>query len=337
MTGTATVVGSGPNGLAAAITLAQAGVKVTVIEAAGTIGGGARTAEVTLPWFKHDICSAVHPLGAGSPFFRSLPLEQHGLRWLQPDIAMAHPFDDGSAAVMHRSLDDTAAGLGRDGAAYRRLMGPLVKGWDDLAPAILGPVGRPPRHPLLMARFGLTAVKSARFLARREFREEQARALVTGVAAHANVRLQAPFTASFALVLCSVGHAGGWPVAAGGSQAISDALASYFRSLGGEIVTNRRVTAMSELPPSDVTLFDLTPRQVAGIAGHALTDGFRRRLERFSLRFRRLQDRLRPRRPDPRRNEDCRHAGTVHIGGKMDEIVDSEEAVARGRAPSGRT
>lgn len=333
MSGTAIVVGSGPNGLAAAVALAQKGVKVTVLEAKSTIGGGARTAELTLPGFRHDICSAIHPLGIGSPFFRALPLAQHGLRWIEPEIAMAHPFDDGSAAVLRRSLVETARGFGRDANAYRRLMAPLAEGWSDLAPAILGPLTRFPRHPFLLARFGLSALQSARHLARSVFEEEKTRALFGGLAAHANVRLEAPFTASFGLVLGAAAHAAGWPVAAGGSQAIADALASYLCSLGGEVLTDRPVSSTADLPAADITLFDLTPRQVASIAGPRLDERYRRGLERFRYGSAVFKIDYALDGPIPWRADECRRAGTVHIGGTLDEIVSAEDDVARGRVP----
>ena len=333
MSGSAVVVGSGPNGLAAAVTLARAGHKVTVLEAAPTIGGGARTGESTLPGFRHDICSAIHPLGAGSPFFRTLSLSEHGLTWLQPEIAMAHPFDDGTAVALRHSLKDTVQGLGRDAEPYRRLMEPIARGWHDLAPAILGPLARPPKNPLLMARFGLPALLSARKLARTMFQDERTRAMFAGLAAHANVRLEAPFTASFALVLGAAAHAVGWPVASGGSQSIADALASYLRSLGGEIVTNTRVESLSDVPAADASIFDLTPRQISRIAGSSFTDAYRKRLDSFRYGSAIFKVDYALDGPIPWRADECRRAGTVHIGGTLDEIVASEEDVARGRIP----
>jgi phytoene dehydrogenase-like protein len=275
----------------------------------------------------------VHPLGIGSPFLRSLPLAEHGLEWLHPEIAMAHPMDDGTAVVMQRSLAATVGGLGRDGEAYRRLMEPIVEGWHDLAPAILGPLTRFPTHPLLMARFGLPALLSARKLARTLFKDERTRALIAGISAHANVRLEAPFTASFALVLGGAAHAVGWPVARGGSQAIADSLASYLRSLGGEIVCNTRVAKLSELPDHDVALFDTTPRQVARIAGGSLTDDYLSRLETFRYGNGVYKIDYALDGPIPWRAAECRRAGTVHIGGTLDEIVSSEDDVGRGRVP----
>lgn len=330
---TATVVGSGPNGLAAAVALARAGMKVTVLEAKDTIGGGSRTAELTLPGFRHDVCSAVHPLGAGSPFFRSLPLEEHGLRWIQPELALAHPFDDGTALSLQRSLDATAALLGEDGDAYRRLMRPMAMQWDKMASALLGPVVRLPRNPLLLARFGLSAMRSATGLASSAFRDEKTRALFAGLAAHANIRIDRAFSASFGLVLGGAAHGAGWPVAAGGSQSIADALASYLRSLGGEICAVTRVESLSQVGETGPVLFDLTPHQVLEIAGPCLSPRYRRGLAnyRYGAAVFKLDYALDG--PIPWTADACRRAGTVHIGPTMADIHASELAVALGREP----
>jgi phytoene dehydrogenase-like protein len=329
----AIVVGAGPNGLAAAVALARAGVRVTVLEAGETIGGGSRTKELTLPGFRHDVCSAVHPLAAGSPFFRSLPLEEHGLRWIQPQIPLAHPFDDGTAATLRRSVDETSRLLGRDGPAYGKLMRPVVENWDDLSAAVLGPIFRPPRHPLLMASFGLNAWRSAAGLARSRFAERRARALFAGIAAHANVPLHRPLTASFGLVLGGAGHAVGWPVAEGGSQAIADALAGYLRSLGGELRTQCRVNSLDDVPDAEAILFDVTPRQLLRIVGEQLNEAYRRDLGRFRYGAGVFKVDYALDGPIPWNAVECRHAGTVHLGATLDEMVESEELIARGGHP----
>ena len=276
----AVVVGAGPNGLAAAITLARSGLSVLVVEASETVGGGARSAELTLPGFLHDVCSAIYPLAAGSPFFSTLPLREHGLEWVDPPAPLAHPFDDGTAVVLERSVDATAYGLDRDTLAYRNLMAPLVADWDTVAPQILGPL-RPTRHPVALARFGLRAVRSAYGLATRTFRGEHARALFAGLGAHSMQPLERPITAAFGLVLAMAGHAVGWPVARGGAGEISGALASYLQSIGGELVTSTTVESIDELPSSRAVLCDVTPRQLITIAGHRFPARYRRRLERY--------------------------------------------------------
>ena len=330
---TAVVAGSGPNGLAAAIALAREDVAVTVYEAKETPGGGCRTQELTLPGYRHDVCSAIHPLGAGSPFFRTLPLTEYGLEWIQPDFALAHPFDDGSAAVLCRSLDETANGLGRDGDAYRRLMQPFVENWDDFSAAVLGPVLRVPRSPLLLARFGVHARRSATGLATSAFEGEQARALFTGIAAHANVPLTGAFTAGFAMVLGSAAHAVGWPIPKGGSQAVTDALLGYLRQVGGRVEANHRVESLAGLEDADVVLFDLTPRQVLTIAGEHLSEGYRRKLRGFRYGAGVFKVDYALNGPVPWTATECLRAGTVHLGSSMAEIVASEDAVAEGRCP----
>jgi phytoene dehydrogenase-like protein len=327
----AVVVGSGPNGLAAAITLAQAGRSVLVVEGADTIGGGMRSAELTEPGFVHDVCSAIHPLAAGSPFFSELPLAEHGLELVHPPAPLAHPLDDGTAMMLERSVEETAAGLGADGPAYRRLYGPLVRGQESLLPFLLGP--RPfPRHPLAAARFGLLAVRSALGLAGR-FQEERAKALFVGLAAHSIQSLRRSPTASFGLVLGLLGHAYGWPMARGGSQAIADALASYLRSLGGEIETGRPVESVDDLPSAKVMLLDLTPRQVIGIAGHRFPDRYLRALRRYRYGPGVFKVDWALDGPVPWTAEGCSRAATIHVGGTIADIVDSEDAVWRGEAP----
>src|SRR5262249_44114827 len=266
----AIVVGAGPNGLAAALTVAEAGRSVLLLEAAETVGGGTRTAALTLPGLRHDVCSAIHPMSLSSPFFRRLPLAGPGSEWIPPPVAAAHPLDDGSAGALWPSLDETARGLGEDGPAWRRLFGSLAARWHALAPDLLAPLLRVPRHPFAMAAFGLRAAWPAAALARRAFRGERARALVSGPAAHSILPLERPLTASFGLVLGALAHVGGWPLPRGGSQAIADALASLLRARGGEIVTGAPVSSLDQLPPARAVLLDVTPRQLVSIAGARL-------------------------------------------------------------------
>ncbi|GIV84280.1 MAG: FAD-dependent oxidoreductase [Candidatus Roseilinea sp.] len=329
----AVVVGAGPNGLAAAITLAEAGCSVLLIEAAETVGGGCRSAALTLPGFVHDICSAIHPLGASSPRFRTLPLEQYGLNWVHPSAPFAHPFDDGRAAIAERSLDATAERLGADGPAYRRLMTPLVEAWDALVEDVLGPLPLPPRHFAPLARFGVRAVWPARALAQFCFRGEAARALFAGLAAHSVLPLDAPITAAFGLVLGASAHAVGWPMAQGGSQRIADALAQHFRALGGEMVTGWRVESLRELPSARATLLDVTPRQFARIAGDRLPAGYRRQLMRYRYGAGAFKVDYALDGPIPWKAPECARAATVHLGGALDEIAEGERAVMRGRHP----
>jgi phytoene dehydrogenase-like protein len=325
----AIVVGAGPNGLAAAIVLARAGRSVPVLEGRETVGGGVRSAELTLPGFVHDVCSAVHPLAIASPFLRELPLGDYGLEWIHPEAPLAHPFDDGSAAVLERSIWQTGETLGPDADAYRRLMGPLVMSWEKLAPELLGPL-RPPRHPFALARFGILAIRSAEGLAMSHFRGERARALFAGMSAHSMMSLEQPITASFGLVLGILGHAVGWPVARGGSQRISDALAAYLRSLGGGIATGVSVESVEELPPHQATLLDVTPQQVLKMAGSKLSGAYRRGLDRYRYGPGVFKLDWALDGPIPWKARECLRAGTVHLGGTMDEIVASERAVWQG-------
>ncbi len=274
------IVGSGPNGLAAAITMAQNGRSVAVFEAEENIGGSVRSADLTLPGFVHDICSAVYPLAIGSPFFRSLPLVQHGLEWVQPPAALAHPLDDGTAVTLERSIAETASALGSDRDAYRKLMSPLIANWDGLDADLLGPP-RLPRHPWNFTRFGLLAIQPARRLAESRFRGARARALFAGLAAHSMLPLEKWGSAAFGLVLGITGHAVGWPIAKGGAQTLANALASYLRSLGGEIFPNERVGSLDQLPSSRVILCDLTPCQLLKIAGARLSPRYRGKLARY--------------------------------------------------------
>lgn len=329
----AIVVGSGPNGLAAAIRLAQAGLSVLVAEANATPGGGIRTAELTLPGFRHDVCSAIHPLALASPFFRRLPLEQFGLEWIQPEIPIAHPLDDGSAVALHRSLEATAAGLGSDGPAWRRLFAPMVEAWPVLSEAFLGSLLRVPRHPLILARFGLHALPSAAGLARRWFRQPRAKALFAGLAAHSFLRLEQAPSAAFGLVLGMAAHAVGWPLPRGGSQSLASALAAYFQSLGGELVTGFRVESLSALPPARAVLLDVTPRQLLALAGAKLPPAYGRELAKFRYGPGVFKMDCALDGPVPWTAPECGRAGTVHLGGAWEEIAVSENQVARGEAP----
>jgi len=326
----AVVVGSGPNGLAAGITLAQAGWRVLLLEAKETVGGGMRTAELTLPGFRHDICSAIHPLGLGSPFFQNLPLTDYGLRWLQPDLPLAQPLDDGTAVTLHQCLEETAVHLGKDGASYRRLFAPLVADWDKIAAEFLGPL-RLPRHPLAMVRFGLRALWPTTTLANALFRTTQARALFAGLAAHAMMPLEWPLTAAFGLMLGTLAHRVGWPLPQGGSQAIANALAAFFTSLGGEIATGHEVQSLADLPPARALLLDVTPRQLLAIAGEALPPGYRRQLQKYRYGPGVFKIDWALSEPIPWTAAACRQAGTVHLGPTLTEITLSERLVWQGK------
>jgi phytoene dehydrogenase-like protein len=330
----AIVVGAGPNGLAAAIALAQAGRSVRLIEGEDTIGGGTRTEELTLPGYLHDVCSAVHPLLLGSPFLASLPLAEHGLELVHPDLPLAHPLDGGRAVALRRSVAETGAGLGPDGPAYERLLGPLVRDWEELASVLLGPPLRPPRHPRSAARFAALGVRSAASLARGRFREAPARALLAGNAAHSMRPLTAPATGAFALLLVMLAHAVGWPVAAGGSRAIAAAMASLLRSLGGEIETGRPVASLRDLPPARAVVLDVTPRALLRIADGRFTGRYRRALERFRYGPGVFKVDYALREPVPWAAAECRRAGTVHVGGTASELAASEAQVGAGVPPS---
>ncbi|MBA2360247.1 MAG: NAD(P)/FAD-dependent oxidoreductase [Actinobacteria bacterium] len=323
----AVVVGAGPNGLAAAITLAREGRSVLVVEAEETAGGGMRSMQLTEPGFVHDVCSAIHATAVGSPFFGDLPLSEHGLEFIQPPSPLAHPLDDGTAIMMERSVEETAAGLGADGPKYRRIFDPLVRDKGRLIPFLLGP--RPlPRHPLAAARFGLLGLRSAVGLNRR-FDEERTKVFFAGLAAHSIQSLRRSPTASFGLVLGLLGHAYGWPVARGGSQAIADAMVSYLRSLGGEVETGRRVETLDELPTAKATLLDLAPRGVIRVAGHRLPDRYLRALRRYRYGPGVFKVDWALDGPVPWRAEECSRAATLHLGGSSEEIVESEDAVWR--------
>ena len=326
----AVVVGSGPNGLAAAITLARAGCSVLVLEAAETVGGGLRSKPLTLPGFVHDVCAAIHPLARASPFFRSLPLADHGVTWVEPDAPLAHPMDDGQAVLLERSLQCTGAALGADGNAYVDLMAPLVRHWEPLMDMLLSPL-RMPRRPLLMARFGLPGLRSAQTLAEARFTGNAAKALFAGLAAHAVLPLDKRPTAAFGLVLGLLGHAVGWPLVRGGSQRLADAMASYLASLGGEIQATAPVSCVDDLPPSRVVLLDVTPRQVLRLAGHRLPSSYRRQLERYRYGPGVFKMDWALDGPIPWRAEACRRAATVHLGGTLHEIAAAERAAFNGQ------
>ena len=329
----AVVVGAGPNGLSAGIVLAQAGKSVLVVEAEETVGGGMRSAELTLPGFVHDVCSTAYPLGAGSPFFNSLPLAEHGLEWVHPKAPVTHPLDDGPTAVLYQSVSETADGLGPDAEAYRKLMEPLAADWDDSVDYLLSPFRRAPRHPLAMARFGLAGVRSVQSVARSKFEGERARALFAGIGAHSMLPLDRASTAAVGLVLSMAGHAVGWPFARGGAQSIARALASYLESLGGEIVTNRRIESLDELPDSRAVLCDISPAQLLGIAGDRLGGRYRRRLEsyRYGVGVFKVDFALDG--PIPWRAPETAWGGTVHVGGTLDEIAEAEATVWAGKVP----
>jgi len=329
----AIVVGAGPNGLAAAITLAQAGRSVLVLEAEQTIGGGTRTEELTLPGFRHDVCSAIHALAVSSPFFRTLPLGEYGLDWVYPPASVAQPLDDGTAVILERSVEATSEYLGRDARAYRKLMRPLVDHWAELCVEILGPLRLPPRYPLIMAHFALYAVRSARSLAETLFDGERARALFAGLAGHSIQPLDRTPTAAFGLMLGASGHAVGWPMARGGSSTITEALAHYLRSLGGEIVTGHPAESIEELLPQRAILFDMTPRQLLRIAGDHLPAGYRRALERYRYGPGVFKVDWALDGPVPWKAQECARAATVHVGGTFDEIAAAERTVWNGQYP----
>ena len=326
----AVVIGAGPNGLAAAIELARAGRSVLVREAAEEIGGGLRSGELTLPGFVHDLCSAIHPMAAASPFFRTVPLEEHGLEWVEPPMPLAHPLDGAEVAVLLRSVEETADRLGADARAYRRTFEPLVEAWPQLEGSLLGPLVRFPHHPVALAQFGLRAIWPAKRFASRTFEAEPARALFAGLAAHSILPLEKIASASFGLVLGLTGHAVGWPLPRGGSQSIANALASYLRSLGGEIVTGAPVESLDELSDARTVLCDVTPRQFLRLAGERLDGRYRRALERFRYGPGVFKLDWALSGPIPWAAPECAGAGTIHLGGTLDEIAASERAPENG-------
>jgi phytoene dehydrogenase-like protein len=329
----AVVVGSGPNGLVAAATLADEGLRVLVLEAQDTLGGGARSAALTRPGFVHDTCSTVWSLGLASKAMRALPLEEHGVEWLHAELPLAQPLDGGRAALLHRSVDETAEGLGPDGAAYRRLLGPLVASGFDLTESLLSPFQLPPPHPLLLARYGWAGVRSARGLIRSRFRTDEARALLAGLAAHSILSLRAPITAGYGLMLGVAAHLVGYPVARGGSQRVTDALVSIIEARGGEVVAGRRVTALAELPPAKAVLLDVAARNAAEIGGDRFPTRYRKALAgfRYGAGVHKVDWALDG--PVPWADPDVARVGTVHVGGTMEETVAAEAEVAAGRHP----
>jgi len=327
----AIIVGSGPNGLSAAIAMQQAGLSVLILEARDSIGGGLRSAELTLPGFSHDICSAIHPLAAGSPFFNTLPLEKFGLEYIYPEIAAAHPFDNGTAATLFGTVDNNAETLGIDKETYRTLLNPLVKNWPGMVNDLLGPL-RFPKHPIDMAAFGLNALRSATSIAGK-FKTNDARGLWAGMAAHSMLPLSNSGTAAFGLVLMATGHLNCWPIPRGGSKVIANALASYFLSLGGKIETGVHVRSMRDIPASTVLLFDLTPKQILEIAGERFSSIYTWQLRRYRYGMGVFKIDWALDGPIPFAAPECRKAGTVHLGNTFEEIAKGEEMIYKGEIP----
>lgn len=324
------MIGAGPNGLAAAIVLAQAGLQVDVLEAQSTVGGAVRTMQLTLPGFQHDFGSAVYPLGAGSPFFSSLPLADYGLEWIHSPAVLAHPLDDGTAVVLERDLEATKNSLGIDGPAWDKLMRPFVAHWSEFAPAVLGPVSFLPRHPFLMARFGLVGLQSARAVVRR-FRSPRTQALFAGLAAHSFLSLDEPLSAAFGILMAVPAHAVGWPIPRGGAQSLTNALCGFLSSLGSKIITSSPVENLSALPNYNVFLCDLTPRQLLEVGSQKFSDNYKRQLRRYRYGSAVFKVDYALRAPIPWRAPECLRAATVHVGGSFDEIAESEKAVRMGQ------
>jgi phytoene dehydrogenase-like protein len=325
----AVVVGSGPNGLAAAILLQQSGLRVIVIEGKKTIGGGLRSEELTLPGFTHDVCSAIHPMAISSPFFSKLPLAKHGLEFIHPTFAAGHPFDDGSAVILDQSLAATVANLGTDGENYKRLIEPVARHWSSLTVDILGPLTFP-RDPVRLASFGLKALTSAHFLSRR-FQTEKARAFWAGMAAHSILPLEKLTTSAIALALLAAAHSRGWPLPKGGSQQIANALGSYFTSIGGVIETGMYIQSLQQLPSAHAVLFDITPKQLLGIAGHKFSSLYAWQLQRYRYGMGVFKMDWALSGPVPWRSKELTHAGTVHLGNTYDEIAASERMAWKGK------
>lgn len=328
----ACVVGSGPNGLSAAIVLAQVGVQVEVFEAEEIPGGGVRSMELTLPGFIHDFGSAVYPLGAGSPFFSSLPLHEFGLEWVHSPAPLAHPLDDGTAVILERDLEAAADALGPDGQAWHSLLGSLVKHWNELAPELLRPVLNVPRHPFLLARFGMNALLSAQILAKR-FKSERTRALFAGLAAHSFLALDEPLSSAFGILMAAPAHAVGWPIARGGSQSITNALCAYLAKLGGKVMTSARVESLEPFSGYDLIVCDVTPRQLVAIAGRQLSDFYKQQLKKFRYGPGVFKVDYALNAPIPWKAPDCAGAATVHLGGAFEQIAEAEKAVRTGRHP----
>jgi phytoene dehydrogenase-like protein len=327
----AVIIGSGPNGLAAAIRLALEGLSVKVVEAADTIGGGMRSSELMEPGVHHDICSAIHPMGVSSPFFKKLPLNQYGLRWIHPEYAAAHPLDDEPAAILTDDFFETAFLHNEDEETYKKLIAPLLEDWDGLARDFLAPL-RLPDHPLRLASFGLKALQPAS-LFRRRFKTRRARALFGGMAAHSLLPLNSWSTSALGLVFYAAAHRGGWPLAKGGSQSIADALAGYLKSLGGEIETGTKVTHLSQLPSSKTVLFDITPKQILSIASDYLPGAYKNQLKKFRYGNGVFKLDYILKEPVPWKDPACAKAGTVHLGGNFEEIASSEKLMDEGGHP----
>lgn len=332
--GKACVIGAGPNGLAAAIVLAQTGMEVEVFEAEPSVGGATRTMELTLPGFHHDFGSAVHPLAAGSPFFSSLPLEDYGLEWIHSPAPLAHPLDDGTAVTLERNFPEAEAALGEDGPTWRRLMGPFATRWADLTSDILRPAIAFPKHPFLLAKFGVNALLPATTVARRQFRSERTRALFAGLSAHSFMALNEPLSASFGLVLGTAAHAVGWPIPRGGAQSLANALAAHLTHLGGRITTSTPILSFSDLPACDLTLCDITPRQLLALAdqpaANPLSEIYRRKLANYKYGPAAFKVDYALSRPIPWNAPTCLRAATVHVGGSLADIAASEAAMASG-------
>src|SRR5579864_3217757 len=326
----ACVVGAGPNGLAAAIVLAQSGLPVDVLDAESTPGGAVRTLELTLPGFRHDFGSAVYPMGAGSPFFSSLPLSNHGLEWIHSPAALAHPLDDGTAVLLSRDLNETRDALGIDGPAWDKLMRPFVERWSEFAPEILRPVSFFPRHPLLMARFGMVALQSAQAVARR-FRDPRTRALFAGLAAHSFLSLDEPLSGAFGILMAVPAHAVGWPIPRGGAQSLTNALCAHLSTLGGNIRTSSPVEDLAALENYDLFLCDLTPRQLVKVGGKKLSESYKRQLSRFRYGAGVFKVDYALSAPIPWKATECLRSATVHLGGTLEEIAASEKAVCNGQ------
>ncbi|HEY5894053.1 MAG TPA: NAD(P)/FAD-dependent oxidoreductase [Chthoniobacterales bacterium] len=329
----AAVIGSGPNGLAAAIALARKGARVTVFEARATIGGAVRSEELTLPGFIHDVCSSVYPMAIGSPFFRELPLQKHGLEWAHPRIPLAHPLDGGEAAVLYRSVRETADELGSDGTAYRSVMQPLADRWDVFAEEILGPMLHLPRHPILLARFGLNALQPVTWFANGRFRGARAKALFAGLAAHSFLPLDAPSSSAIGLVLGAAGHAVGWPFASGGSRNLSAALGRYLEALGGVVRSGTAVSDLQSIGDKRAFFFDTSPRQLLDVCGKVLPVRYAKKLSRFKYGPGVFKIDYALSEPIPWAAEACRKAGTIHVGGTIEEIRLAEACVAHGAHP----
>ncbi|HEX3105360.1 MAG TPA: NAD(P)/FAD-dependent oxidoreductase [Terriglobales bacterium] len=328
----ACVIGAGPNGLAAAIVLAQAGLRVDVFEAEPTAGGAVRTLELTLPGFRHDFGSAVYPLGIGSPFFTSLPLSEYGLQWIHSPAPVAHPLDDGTAVLLERDLIQAKSSLGEDGKAWSELVRPFVEHWWEFASDVLRPVSLVPKHPLLMAHFGTNALRSARTIAGR-FQSQRTRALFAGLAAHSTLGLDEVLSGAFGMLMAIPAHAVGWPIPHGGAQSLTNALCGYLGKLGGKISTSSRLENIEQLADYDLQMFDVTPRQLLALAGARFTPSFRRRLQRFRYGPGAFKVDYALSSPIPWRAGDCLRAATIHIGGTFDEVAESERAVRAGSHP----